>query len=86
METLPEPEDPEVTLRQVPARRMTVVRYSGFWNEKGYSKNRDRLETWIMHRLFRSSNVNGSVIKNQEQSQSFGETSYIALTRIDAVI
>ena len=36
LETLPEPEDPKVTLRQVPARRMAAVRYSGFWSEKNY--------------------------------------------------
>jgi hypothetical protein len=47
METLPEPEDPEVTLRQVPARRMAVVRYSGFWSEKGYLQNKSKLESWI---------------------------------------
>jgi effector-binding domain-containing protein len=29
METLPVPEDPQVSLRQVPARRMATVRYSG---------------------------------------------------------
>lgn len=47
METLPEPEDPEVTLRQVPAQRMAVVRYSGFWTEKGYLRNKSKLESWI---------------------------------------
>ena len=34
LETLPEPEDPKVTLRQVPARRMAAVRYSGFMSGK----------------------------------------------------
>jgi len=47
METLPEPEDPKVTLRQVPARRMAAVRYSGFWNEKGYLRYKLELESWI---------------------------------------
>ena len=47
LETLPEPEDPKVTLRQVPARRMAVVRYSGFWNEKGYLRYKLELESWI---------------------------------------
>ena len=37
LETLPVPEDPQVTLRQVPARRMAAVRYSGSWSEKGTS-------------------------------------------------
>ncbi len=36
LETLPEPENPKIALRQVPARRMAAVRYSGFWSEKNY--------------------------------------------------
>jgi hypothetical protein len=47
LETLPEPKDPKVILRQVPARQMAVVRYSGFWSEKGYLKNKLELESWI---------------------------------------
>ena len=47
LETLPEPEDPNITLRQVPARRMAVVRYSGFWSEKSYQRNKVKLESWI---------------------------------------
>ena len=47
LETLPEPEDPKVTLRHVPARRIAAVRYSGFWNEKGYLRYKLELESWI---------------------------------------
>lgn len=47
METLPVPDDTKVTLRQVPARRMAAVRYSGFWSEKNYKKNMLKLEGWI---------------------------------------
>jgi hypothetical protein len=50
LETLPEPSDPKVTLRQVPARRMAAVRYSGFWSEKGYLQNKLELESWIHER------------------------------------
>ena len=50
LETLPEPEDPAITLRQVPAHRMAAVRYSGFWSEKGYLKNKQELESWIQER------------------------------------
>ncbi|MGD9230909.1 MAG: heme-binding protein, partial [Desulfobacterales bacterium] len=32
LKTLPEPENPNITLRQVPARRLAAVRYSGFWS------------------------------------------------------
>jgi effector-binding domain-containing protein len=47
LETLPEPKDPHVILRQVPARYIAAVRYSGFWSEQGYRSNKDKLETWI---------------------------------------
>ena len=47
METLPAPEDSTVTLRQVPARRVAAVRYSGFWSEKSYHKHKSELESWI---------------------------------------
>lgn len=54
LETLPEPNDPEVTLRQVPARRMAAIRYSGFWSEKAYRQNRDKLDAWIKKQGFRA--------------------------------
>jgi effector-binding domain-containing protein len=47
LETLPVPDDPKITLRQIPARRMAAVRYSGFWSEKSYRQNRSELEAWI---------------------------------------
>jgi hypothetical protein len=47
LETLPVPEDPQVTLRQVPARRMAAVRYSGSWSEKGYLQHKSELESWM---------------------------------------
>ena len=50
LETLPEPEDPDVTFRQVPARRMAAVRYSGFWSEKNYLRYKMELESWIHER------------------------------------
>jgi hypothetical protein len=50
LKTLPEPEDPNITLRQVPARRMAAVRYSGFWSEKRYLRYKLELESWIQER------------------------------------
>jgi hypothetical protein len=47
LETLPVPDDPKITLRPVPARRMAAVRYSGFWSEKNYLRNKSELEAWI---------------------------------------
>jgi hypothetical protein len=48
LETLPAPEDPLVVLRQVPARRMAAVRYSGTWSERGYRRNLEKLEAWML--------------------------------------
>ena len=47
LETLPAPEDPQVTLRQVPARRIAAVRYSGSWSEAGYLRHKSELESWM---------------------------------------
>lgn len=42
IDTLPEPTDPQVTLRQLPARRFVVLRYSGTWSEANFT---DHLKT-----------------------------------------
>ncbi len=47
METLPTPDDPNIKLRQVPARRVAAVSYSGFWSEKKYLQYKQELENWI---------------------------------------
>ena len=52
METLPTPDDPNIKLRQVPARRVAVVRYSGFWSEEKYLFYKEKLETWIRENRF----------------------------------
>jgi hypothetical protein len=36
MDTLPQPVDPKVSLRQVPARRMAAITYSGTWSRERY--------------------------------------------------
>jgi hypothetical protein len=51
-ETLPTPDDPNIKLRQVPARRVAAVRYSGFWSEEKYLLNKDKLEIWINKNRF----------------------------------
>jgi hypothetical protein len=45
--TLPEPTDQAVTLRQVPARRMAVISYSGTWSSKRFLEHKAKLEAWI---------------------------------------
>lgn len=53
--TLPVPDDTSITLRQVPARRMAAVRYSGTWSEKNYRDYKERLENWIKENGFEMS-------------------------------
>lgn len=33
----PEPDDPRVTLRELPAHRLAAIRYSGFWSASNYA-------------------------------------------------
>lgn len=47
METLPKPDDRNIALRAVPARRIAAIRYSGLWSEKRYLEHKLQLETWI---------------------------------------
>ena len=47
METLPEPLDASVRLRELPARKMAVVRYSGSWSRKRYEEKKALLEEFI---------------------------------------
>jgi len=47
LDTLPVPTNPSVILRQVPAQYIAAIRYSGFWSEKGYRLNLDKLNDWI---------------------------------------
>ena len=47
LDTLPKPRDPLVQLRQVPAQHMAAITYSGFWNEKGYLRHKEKLMQWL---------------------------------------
>jgi len=44
LETLPEPLDPRVTLRAVPARTFAVIGYSGTWSQSGYEEHLKKLQ------------------------------------------
>ena len=44
LETLPEPTDPAVRLRAVPARRVAVIRYSGTWSQERYAEHLAKLQ------------------------------------------
>jgi len=50
LDSLPVPNHPAITIRQVPSQRMAVVRYAGLWNEKGYLENQAKLQAWIRDR------------------------------------
>ena len=44
----PMPGNPEVSLKQLPARKVAVVRYPGSWNEAGYDENLKLLQQWML--------------------------------------
>lgn len=47
LETLPLPTDPTLTIREVPARRMAVLRYTGTWREKNFLTHQEQLDSWV---------------------------------------
>jgi hypothetical protein len=47
LDTLPQPVDPQVSLRQVPARRIAAITYSGSWSRERYEKHRVLLEAVV---------------------------------------
>jgi hypothetical protein len=53
METLPQPADPKVLLKQVPARRMAVITYSGTWSKKRYEEHKVLLGAFIQKQKLR---------------------------------
>jgi effector-binding domain-containing protein len=52
METLPTPDDPNIKLRQIPARHVAAVRYSGSWSKEKFLLNKDKLDAWIKNNRF----------------------------------
>jgi len=50
LQTLPMPTDPTLSVREVPARRVAVIRYSGTWTQKRYLGNKEQLESWIRNK------------------------------------
>ena len=45
--TLPEPLDPAVQLRKIPARKMAALRYSGTWSARNYEKHLAQLRSAV---------------------------------------
>lgn len=54
LETLPEPLNPNVRLREVPARKMAAIRYSGSWSQKRYDKKKATLKEFIAEQGLRA--------------------------------
>lgn len=50
LQTLPVPVDPDLTVREIPARRVAAIRYSGTWSEARYRKHLTLLEAWLRDR------------------------------------
>ncbi len=44
LKTLPEPNDPRVTLREIPARTIAVLAYSGTWSQSRYEEHLKKLQ------------------------------------------
>ena len=47
MDTVPEPLDPAVVIKEVPAHKTAVIRYSGSWSQKRYEEKKALLEEFI---------------------------------------
>lgn len=45
--TLPKPKDERVKFVEVPAKKFAVIRFSGFWNEKTFKKQQEKLLAYI---------------------------------------
>ncbi len=54
LEDLPQPEDPAVTLRAIPACTMAAVRYSGTWSERRYRRHLKELQRWLAEQDLRA--------------------------------
>lgn len=54
METLPQPLDPNVVLRQIPAYKAAAIRYSGTWSKKRYDTYKARLDKFIQDKNFKA--------------------------------
>jgi predicted transcriptional regulator YdeE len=50
LETIPQPLDPSVQIRQVPARKIAAIRYSGTWSQKRYEQKKTILESFIQEK------------------------------------
>jgi hypothetical protein len=52
--SVPQPSDPQVAIREEPARRLAVLRYSGRWTERRFREQEQRLLDWIGRRSLKA--------------------------------
>jgi len=55
METLPQPQDPAVVIKEVPGYKAAAIRYSGTWSRKRYDAKKAALETFMQKKGLTSS-------------------------------
>jgi hypothetical protein len=55
METLPKPNNKDISIRQTPERLVASIQFSGRGNEKAHRKNQIKLEQWIKDKGYRIS-------------------------------
>lgn len=49
LKTLPQPNDPRVNIREISARKVAVLRYSGTWSESSYKEKLSQLRNALAH-------------------------------------
>ena len=54
LDTLPEPLDKNVVIREIPARKLAAIRYSGTWGRKRYKAHKAKLEVFIREKGLRT--------------------------------
>jgi effector-binding domain-containing protein len=47
LSTLPKPKDERIEIREIPAKKVAVIRYSGTWSEENYSENETLLYQFL---------------------------------------
>jgi len=54
METLPLPNDERVKLREIPARRIAAIEFSGGWSQESARERTEELKVWMGKKGFRA--------------------------------
>lgn len=57
METIPQPTDQKVAIRQIPPQLTAVIRYSGFWSQKRYNEHLAKLQEFIEQKKLTAAGV-----------------------------